>query len=560
MIDNFVLLKLNRGIWVSLLEQEKIVEGINYFESYMNNLISIQSDKVYGKKIQEEIGASEGNFIVKMSELADKYFEKKDYPNALICYTALFKYCDDDVDLLQDYIFCLGELHQYDLKNALLEYLESAVPEDIEVYKFLAETYDKNKDNKKSVYYMEKYINSEDYTPEAQDYNLLGCYYNKLYCGNSVHDINDAYKSLENFKKAAELESNIKLYLKNITIMATKVNDYNTGKLYWDKVFETGELNNDDKYDYAAFCLRHQDFEGWRKYFGARFKKETGPTPFPNLPKKEWLGDKDLSGSTLLVYFEQGFGDTFLMCGYLSRIVKIAKHVIFVVQDAIYPLLKDNDFGVEILAKSMVNLNKLKYDYYIPAMQIPVVLKLSRENISVGGGYIKANEELTGEFREKYFNNDKFKMGISFAGSPNGDHFRDIDIKEFLPLDKLKNVEIYSLTKDIPDNRFECFKSNKIHNIAKDFKNFSDTAAAIANLDLVITSDNCILNLAGAMGKKTFGLFNWHYNFRWFDLTGNDSGWLTSVKPFVNDKIGNWAYSMNNVIGEIDKMLCLRTK
>ena len=109
------------------------------------------------------------------------------------------------------------------------------------------------------------------------------------------------------------------------------------------------------------------------------------------------------------------------------------------------------------------------------------------------------------------------------------------------------------MTKDVPDSKFECFKKHQVNNIAKSFRHFEDTAAAMMNLDIVIASDNCILNLAGALGNKTYGLFNWHYEFRWFDLTGDDVVWLTSVKPFVNDKIDNWAYSMNKVIKELDK-------
>lgn len=550
MIDNFLLLKLNRSIWISLLDQEKIIEGINYFETYMNNLASIQTDKNYAKPVSEEMGACEALFIMKMLEIADKFFEKKDYSNALICYTALFKYCQEDVDLLKNYIECLNQLKLYDLATELIKHLEQTVPEDEDVYKFLADFYDKKNDCKKTIFFMEKYFNAPDCVPSAQDYNLLGCYYNKLY-SQKMTDISLAKKSMDCFVKASELEPNTKLYAKNVTILAVRINDSETGKKYWNRVFELGKINNDDKYDYAAFCLRRSDFDGWKKYFGSRFQKETNPTAFPKLSKQEWKGDKSLYNSTILVYFEQGFGDTFLMWGYMSRLVKMAKHVIFVVQDAIYPLLKDNDLGVEVLSKSSTDLSKLKYDCWIPSMSIPVALNLEKDNISVGEGFIKVKEEEIQKAKEKYFNTDKLKIGISFKGSPIGNHFRDIPIGEFLMLDKLDNIEIYSLTKDIPDDAFECFKSHKVHNIAKDFKNFEDTAAAMMNLDVVVTADNCLLNLAGALGLKTFGLFNWQYEFRWYNLAGKDSGWLTSVKPFICPKISDWATPMSKIVNEI---------
>ena len=77
----------------------------------------------------------------------------------------------------------------------------------------------------------------------------------------------------------------------------------------------------------------------------------------------------------------------------------------------------------------------------------------------------------------------------------------------------------------------------------------------MANLDVVLTSDNCILNLAGALGLKTLGLYNWHYEFRWFDLSGDNVVWLTSVKPFVNKGINDWATSIEPAVEEIKTMI-----
>ena len=96
------------------------------------------------------------------------------------------------------------------------------------------------------------------------------------------------------------------------------------------------------------------------------------------------------------------------MWGYMSRLVKMAKHVIFVVQDAIYPLLKDNDLGVEVLSKSSTDLSKLKYDCWIPSMSIPVALNLEKDNISVGEGFIKVKEEeIQKAFDDNYFSSEE---------------------------------------------------------------------------------------------------------------------------------------------------------
>ena len=80
----------------------------------------------------------------------------------------------------------------------------------------------------------------------------------------------------------------------------------------------------------------------------------------------------------------------------------------------------------------------------------------------------------------------------------------------------------------------------KIKNLGDTFDTFSDTAAAIKNMDIIISTDNVILNLAGALGVKTYALFNKSTNYRWFKLEGNDVGWYSSVCPLQVDYTDNW--------------------
>ena len=68
------------------------------------------------------------------------------------------------------------------------------------------------------------------------------------------------------------------------------------------------------------------------------------------------------------------------------------------------------------------------------------------------------------------------------------------------------------------------------------------------SMDIIISSDNCVLNLAGAMGKRTIGLFNYDYEFRWYDLNEKNCGYFKSVKPFVNDITENWDINMDKAI------------
>ena len=418
-------------------------------------------------------------------------------------------------------------------------------------YKQLALKAEQENDYTAKAKWFELYVKNIP-NPTAEEYNMAGCFLNEYYMKISGKT-RDAVRSLSYFERASDMIPSNHLYAKNATIMAAKINDANRGKKFWDRLFNQGSLNNDDKYDYAAFCLKNKDFEGWRNYFKYRFAKETSPTRFPKISGRVWTGKEDLKDKILLVYYEQGFGDTFLMFGYMPILAKLAKKVIFIVQDNIAELFKDNPYGIEIHSNKEPNC-QVSFNYYIPSMSIPIALELNESNISVGEGFIKLNKSEVEKYKLKNkLEDSKYKIGLSIRGSVTGDRTRDIPPEVLKILDKLQNVQLYNLTKDLDQDVYKKLKRNKVVDLAKDFNNFKDTALAIECMDLIITADNVLLNLAGGLGKKTYGLFNWANQFRWFDLTGENTVWLTSVKPFVNDEQNEWEPTFNKVYLEIKK-------
>lgn len=552
-MEEFFLLKLNRVIWISVLNQKKILESYSSLQEYIKSLDiylkSNENNPEITQKVIDEINYSKNLYFKTLKTTGDNFFAEKDYDNAVICYNFIFHYAEDKFSCLENYFHCLNELNQNDLEMDLFEYFENSYGVPVSYYKVVAEIFQKMKEYKKAIKYLEQYIEKNSETVDAYDYNLLGCYYNN-YCTEVVRDKEILQKSVDNFKKAYDIMP-CHLFAKNVTIVASKLNRPDIQKFYWDEILNKYPMNNDDKYDYAAFCWRTKNFEGLYKYFDARFDKENNKTEFPEIKGNRYDGTQDISNKVLLIHCEQGFGDTFWIYGYMSRLKKLVKKIIFVVQTETLELFKNLDTDMDIYSRDAVDLDSLEFDYYIPSMSIPIALKLNETNIAVGGGYITAQEDIKQEFKDKYFNNDKIKIGFCCAGNAAGNKTRDIPVAELLPLDKMENVELYSLNKSFNDKTFEIFENNKVNNIAKDFRNFEDTVAAIANLDLVVTTDNCILNLAGAMNKKTFAIFNYDYEFRWFDLTGDNVVYFDSVKPFVNSQIDDWQSSVSRICEEI---------
>lgn len=551
-MDNLLKLQTQSVVHLALLEQGKIIDSIKTFEKYQNYLKTFKdADEQTQEIILKEINKIRQEYFSKLIHFGNLYVEKGDYSKASLCYTEVLQYIQKDIYILINYIICLYKLEQYDLEEEFLEYLETIIPQDNALlYKDLSKFYTQINKTTTALSYLFKYaeiVGEENLS--AEDYNMLGMLYNNLYV-NHGRNLEDAFESLEFYLKADEINPLSQKTTRNIALASVLVNNTNIAKMYWDKLFKLGGITKEDLLEYSMFCLKIGDFENFYKYYDNRFEVDTYKNIYIKSDKPLWKGE-NLSNKTLLIQSEQGFGDTFLMSGYLPRILKTAKKIIFLAQGEVCSLLKESFKDIEVLPINQTDITKLEYDYHIPTMSIPSVLKLTKENISVVGGYLKTNCDLTEKYKEKYFDNDKLKIGFAFMGNIKGKQLRDIPLKEFLPFDNLENVELYSLTIDIDEKEYKIFKNNKIHVFNNVIKDFSDTASLVENCDIIITSDNCILNLAGALGKKTIGLFNWNYEARWFDLTGKDCGWFTSVKPIVNEEMNNWKPSIEKAIEEV---------
>ncbi len=182
-------------------------------------------------------------------------------------------------------------------------------------------------------------------------------------------------------------------------------------------------------------------------------------------------------------------------------------------------------------------------------MSLPYLLGLKGDKVfAYPEGYLRPNEELKAEYKKKFFDNDKIKVGIKWQGNTYYDQDRVIPAKCFKPLIEVKNTQYYS---------FQTFEGSEdikelegIIDIGKDLLNFQQTAAALSNLDLVICNDTSLAHLAGAMGIPCWILLPYEVNWRWHtDLSVCD--WYNSVKLFRQKSIGDWESVFEDVLKEM---------
>ncbi|MCD7779345.1 MAG: hypothetical protein LUH05_01575 [Candidatus Gastranaerophilales bacterium] len=523
---------------------------ISYIENYRKEL---EKNKQYLElKYINEI------FYEYVKKLISKYSINKDFISAIKLCKYIYKNYPDDTDNIKMYINCFENTSPKDLYIINNQELRET-RNDAEICRIISEIYLKRGNYKKALIsycFFLKMLNKNKLN--FIDLYFIQIYYLEMY--NQTNNVDYKRKALVCLKKALEIEPKNKTIMQKAIVIASEIKDYKSLRKYFNKYINLGyDMNLLLISLYGDLCMFEKDIEGWKKYCRL-YQKHKSSIYSDNLNKPEWTGKENLSKSTLLIINEEGYGDNFLIWGYIPRLKKNCEKIIYYMEDTLYELFKNNDLDIDIYPLSSTNIKNLKYDYYIPCMSVPIALNVTLENISVNGGYIKADERLVKKYREKYFDNGKFKIGIAFRGrNISSDIYslrKNIPAEKFSSLDSLNNVQFYCLTKDAADEELKCFKRNGIINLAKEFSSFADTAAAIENMDIVVSGDNCILNLAGAMGKKTLGMFSYYYPpGRWYDLSREDCGYYKSVKPIINDENDNWEISMQKAVKEIQSIM-----
>lgn len=337
-------------------------------------------------------------------------------------------------------------------------------------------------------------------------------------------------------------------------------NDSHSALKYYKKYLEYDSDNKDAKSCIGTLYLKMKNYkEGW-KYLEFSENNENAVNDRNALSnsstkfKPHWEGE-DLNGKTIYVYYSGGYGDTIMFSRFLPMLNARGAKVLFRPYSNCIKLFTNNELKVTVLDENDLE-NELEFDYHIPMMRIPNRLKIWEEkDIPSPAGYIKANPEKSKFYKEKYFDNKQFKIGIKWQGFEDGEEDRrKIKLQEFCNLFDLPNTKFYSLQKDDGIEQLTEVSKFKIIDLGSTFNDFEDTAAAIENLDLVISNDTSVAHLAGAMGKHCWVLLPFVQDWRWSDDLSY-TPWYKSVTLFKQTKIGDWAGVFEQVYDKLNGLL-----
>ncbi|GAB6141370.1 tetratricopeptide repeat protein [Methylosoma difficile] len=289
----------------------------------------------------------------------------------------------------------------------------------------------------------------------------------------------------------------------------------------------------------ALLLLKFGEFqEGWRhyesRYHPDRKNRNTVP---PNVPFKQWQGEL-LFGKSILIWPEQGFGDEVQFCRY-AQVLKNrgAAQVTLVCKKPLKPLFETLPGVDQLLSADSVAVKH--HDFWVFLLSIPLYCQTTLDSIPVYPHYLSALPERI-EFWKPKLPKASLRVGLVWKGARL--HKNDLNrslahLKMLSPLFDIPNIAFVSLQKGQGED--EALGMPLTH-LGSAIQDFADTAAIIAQLDLVICVDTVAAHLAGALGKPVWVLLPFAADWRWL-LNRVDSPWYPSLKLFRQNQPGEWA-------------------
>lgn len=290
--------------------------------------------------------------------------------------------------------------------------------------------------------------------------------------------------------------------------------------------------------------------KGWAKYEWRR-KTKPGLSAERNFSQPLWLGQESLAAKSILLHAEQGLGDTLQFCRYAKQVAALGARVVLEVQPALKTLLQDLE-GVSLVLGRGEPLPD--FDCHCPLLSLPLAFKVDLGNIS-GEPYLHSEPKKRAQWQERLGASTQPRIGLVWSGSTGhqNDHNRSLALADMRGL-LSEQADCYCLQKELrPADRAELANTPGIEFLGEAFEDFSDTAAVVALMDLVITVDTSVAHLAGAMGKEVWLLLAYSPDWRWL-LERSDSPWYRSARLFRQSAPGDWA----GVLAQVQAALTLR--
>ena len=265
-----------------------------------------------------------------------------------------------------------------------------------------------------------------------------------------------------------------------------------------------------------------------------------------------WLGDEPIEGKTILLHADEGLGDSIQFARYVPMVAALGAKVILEVPPPIQRLLGGIAGVATCVGRS--SATSLAFDLHCPLGSLPLAFGTRLYTIPFADTYLPSPPaERVTAWEDRLGPHDRLRVGLVWSGNPGhtNDHNRSIALRTLAPLLDC-DVQFVSLQKGIRDeDKLFLGEHPDIVDLTEQLTDFSETAALVACLDLVISVDTSVAHLAGALGVPVWTMLPFNPDWRWL-LNRDDTPWYQSMRLFRQPKRDDWAGVVDCVRRELD--------
>lgn len=331
------------------------------------------------------------------------------------------------------------------------------------------------------------------------------CYLNR---GNTLKDLKKYTEALESYDQAIKLSPSL-------------------ASAYWNKSLTK--------------ILLGEYLEGWKLYESGWACGERGQKREFSQPK--WLGESSIKGKTILIHAEQGLGDYIQFCRYIPLLADLGAHVIIECSANLKSLFSTINAKFQLIQEGEPIP---EFDVFCPVMSLPLAFKTTLENIPNQTPYLFADEEQRDKWHKILGEKKRPRVGIAWSGSLTNKIDLNLASRRNIPLESLK--EIFNLEMDfhVLQKEFRSEDASLIPTIKNlyshqdQLQDFSDTAALICEMDIVISTCTSIAHLSGALNQATIVMLPYSADYRWME-NSIESPWYPSLALIRQHKINDWS-------------------
>jgi tetratricopeptide (TPR) repeat protein len=392
---------------------------------------------------------------------------------------------------------------------------------------------------------------------------LAEVHYNK---GSLLGAMGRYEEELAAYRKAIALKPNFGEAYVNVGVALRDLHRFDDALLQFKKALSIDPNDAGARTNRAQTNLLLGEFEhGWREYEW-RWRDGTASHGFD--PATLWTGAQAITGKTVFVHHEQGFGDTLQFVRFTDRLTAAGARVVLRVQDALLPLLRGYPGVAEVIGESAP---VPPFDYHCPTLSLAFALKVRAADLGAAVPYLSADAASIAQWNtlfDSQHGNDSGasredsgrarwpRVGIVWSGNPGhvNDRNRSIPLAQLATLFDAK-ASFVSLQKGLRDADRASFtplvQRGALQDVADRLDTFAQTAGLIAQLDLVISVDTAVAHLAGALGKPVWIALPFTPDWRW-QLKRSDSPWYPGVRLFRQRMRGDWSHVVTEIRAALD--------